>query len=128
VSDQPQSPWLARQLLTLLLPPKEREFLIGDLEETFDARLAAGSSTWAARRWYWRATFNNLRSVGGRDGLERDRRLEKRQGDGVMKNLLRDARYGLRLLLHRARRLHFAVGHTRYTSGCTHRGSPVLSG
>ena len=101
MNGQPQSPWLARQLLTLLLPPEEREFLIGDLEETFDARLAAGSSAWAARRWYWRATFSNLRSVGGRDGLERDRRLEQRQGDGVMKNLLRDARYGIRLLLRK---------------------------
>ena len=63
----PQSPWLARELLRQLLPAEDREFLIGDLEETFDARLAAaGRSLRAARRWYWRATFNNA-AVGGRE-------------------------------------------------------------
>jgi putative ABC transport system permease protein len=83
-------------MLTLLLPPAEREFVIGDLEETFSARLDSGARVGSARRWYWRATFQALREVGG---LQRDRRLEKRRGDGMMKNLLRDARYAVRLLL-----------------------------
>ena len=39
-----QSPRLARALMTLLLPREEREFVIGDLEETFEARVASGAS------------------------------------------------------------------------------------
>ncbi|HYN06373.1 MAG TPA: ADOP family duplicated permease [Vicinamibacterales bacterium] len=97
----PQSPWLARALMGLLLPREEREFLIGDLEETFEARVAAGAKVRTARRWYWRAALTSITTMGRRDRLARDLRLERRRGDGLMKNLLRDARYGLRLLLRK---------------------------
>jgi putative ABC transport system permease protein len=85
----------------VLLPREEREFLIGDLEETFAARIDAGAGTRAARRWYWRAAFNAVAEVGRRDTFERDRSVARRRGDGVMKNFVRDARYGIRLLLQK---------------------------
>jgi putative ABC transport system permease protein len=102
VSDRrSQSPWLARALMGCLLPREEREFLVGDLEETFAARLDAGAGERAARRWYWRAAFNAVTEVGRRGNVERDPTVARRQGDGLMKNLLRDARYGVRLLLQK---------------------------
>ncbi len=55
----PSSPRLARWLLARLLPAAEREFLIGDLEETFAAALAAGMPPRIARRAYWRAAVNS---------------------------------------------------------------------
>jgi putative ABC transport system permease protein len=85
----------------VLLPREEREFLIGDLEETFAARLDAGAKARAARRWYWRAAFNAVAEVGRRDSFERGPKVARRQGDGFMKNFLRDAQYGIRLLLQK---------------------------
>ncbi len=97
----PQSPRLARALMALLLPREEREFVIGDLEETFEARVASGAKPGTARRWYWRAALNSITTMGRHDSLAHDRRLARRRGDGLMKNLLRDAQYGIRLLLRK---------------------------
>jgi putative ABC transport system permease protein len=97
----PESPRLARALLTLLLPREEREFVIGDLEETFAARIASGTSAGKARRWYWRTALSSIGTLRGPDPAERQPTFEKRKGDGVMRNLIRDARYGVRLLLRR---------------------------
>jgi putative ABC transport system permease protein len=47
-------PRLARWLANLAIPRREREFVLGDLEEGFHERLASS----AARRWYWRETLN----------------------------------------------------------------------
>jgi putative ABC transport system permease protein len=99
----PRSPHLARWLLECLLPPDEREFVIGDLEETFLARHAAGEQERAIRLWYWRTAFAAVAALraGSRRGLEHARHEPRRRGDGSMKNILRDTRYGLRLLLRR---------------------------
>ena len=101
------SPRLARLLLGWLVPRGEREFVVGDLEEAFQAQLEAGTTAEAARRRYWRDALSTVRSLA-EERLEREAlaRRAKRQGDGVMKTMIRDARYGLRLL---ARRPGFAV-------------------
>jgi predicted permease len=53
-------PRLARWLAGLRIPPGEREFAIGDLEEEFKSVvLALGVPP--ARRWYWRQAFRALR-------------------------------------------------------------------
>ena len=97
--DPPRSPGLARVLLTLLLPRAEREFVIGDLEETFAARIDAGARPATMRRWYWRATAANLAALRPRD--DELAGAPPRQGDGLMRHLLRDIRYGARVLLRR---------------------------
>jgi hypothetical protein len=64
---QYQSPRLARALLRHLLPGREREFLIGDLEESFASRTAAGANVRAARRWYWRMALASIASLRERE-------------------------------------------------------------
>jgi putative ABC transport system permease protein len=97
-------PHLARWLLGRLLPPGEREFVIGDLEETFAAGLAAGKPGRTLTRAYWRAALGALAAYRGRKQRTSPAYLPSyetptpRQGDGLMSNLLQDARYGLRLL------------------------------
>ena len=58
------SPRVARALIGLLLPRDEQEFVLGDLEEGFTARLAAGADLRAARRWYWRAALSSIAAIG----------------------------------------------------------------
>jgi putative ABC transport system permease protein len=105
VSGDGRSPHLARWLLARLLPSDEREFVIGDLEETFIARHAAGEDVRTIRRWYWRTAFGAVAAFGtGPDRAQlsdNDRHEPRRRGDGPMKDILRDARYGLRLLVRR---------------------------
>jgi putative ABC transport system permease protein len=100
---------LARALVALLLPRAEREFVLGDLEEGFDARQTAGTSLAAARRWYWRAAMSSIASFRRPRPAFLDRRTPWRrglhgrhqQGDGIVTNFLHDLRYGLRLLLRK---------------------------
>jgi putative ABC transport system permease protein len=100
-----RAPRLARALMMLLLPRAEREFVIGDLEETLDARVAAGMSLRAARRWYWRAALTSVVSFNQPERFESPLtpgalpRPPYRRGDGMIGNLMRDVRYGLRVLL-----------------------------
>ncbi len=100
---QPTSPRLARWLLTWLVPESEREFVIGDLEETFHAH--ASDDVSAARRWYWRAAFANVVSTRAvrRADLSGPPHTDgtKRRGDSLMMHFFRDARFGLRQLLRR---------------------------
>jgi putative ABC transport system permease protein len=105
-------PPFARWLLAHLLPRHEREFVIGDLEETFAAGLGAGKDQRTIRRRYWRGAFGALAAFAAAKHRSRAFRApfwqsrshphqQHRQGDGLMGNLLRDARYGLRLLVRR---------------------------
>ena len=101
-----RSPRLARWFLARTLPPDEREFVIGDLEETFERELSAGKDVRAMRRWYRRAAFGAVMSFAGRDGrvpMIPQVMLHEpaAKGDGLMRNLLRDARYGWRILVRR---------------------------
>jgi putative ABC transport system permease protein len=95
-----------------MLPADEREFVVGDLEETFDAALRAGRERRAMRRWYWRAALGAIASFAVHDPADqpngwkwaegvRGTKSPDRRGDGLMKNVLHDARYGLRLLVRR---------------------------
>ena len=95
---QYQSPRLARALLRHLLPARDREFLIGDLEESFASRMAAGGDARAARRWYWRTALASIASLREREHDWQPRAARRLKGDGVMRNILRDVRQGVRLL------------------------------
>jgi putative ABC transport system permease protein len=93
-----EPPRAARWLLERLLPVEEREFVLGDLEEIFATDAAAKEDRASRRRRYWRAGFGALIAFAGR---KHSAPVARRQGDGLMSNLLRDARYGLRLLVRR---------------------------
>jgi putative ABC transport system permease protein len=99
------SPGAARALLAISLPRAEREFVIGDLEEAFAARVAAGMTVAAARRWYWRAALSSVaafrRPRRSSVDLRNDLRGPHSRGDGFMSNVLRDIRYGLRVLIRK---------------------------
>jgi predicted permease len=95
----PTSPRIARWLLERLLPLAEREFVIGDLEEVFAARLARGGSVRAARRAYWRAALNSIVSLRLRTSRPAPNRgsLEERRPEPLRRALatFRDAWHGL---------------------------------
>jgi predicted permease len=53
-------PFLARLLLSWLLPARDREFIVGDLDEEFLRVRRARDGWWRARWWYWRQAFASL--------------------------------------------------------------------
>jgi predicted permease len=85
--------WLAARRV----PPEEREFALGDLEEEYDQRLARDGRR-AAAWWYWRAALRSLRvrPAAGRDDLTTPFRA-----GAVMHNLGADVRVALRRLFAR---------------------------
>ena len=97
-SRPPEPPRLARALVARLLPARDREFLLGDLEEAFQARAAEPGGAARARQWYWRASLASLAALRRRDRAEWGPHVPRIKGDGVMKNILRDVRQGARLL------------------------------
>ena len=52
-------PWLALRLSSWRVPEPDREYLIGDLIESFHERRVRYGAT-SARRWFWRETLNLL--------------------------------------------------------------------
>jgi len=86
---------IAVSVIFLILPARDREWIIGDIEEEF-ARVAAIRGRAGARRWLWAEAFR----VASSRLRERAVTLaEPRQGDGLMQTLLQDLRYAIRLLL-----------------------------
>ncbi|MEO5897137.1 MAG: ABC transporter permease [Vicinamibacterales bacterium] len=86
---------LAVSLISFSSPVRDREWIIGDIEEEF-ARVAGIQGLAGARRWVWgeafRVVLSSLRSLAVR-------LAERSQGDGLMQTLLQDLRYAIRLLL-----------------------------
>src|SRR5262249_52949691 len=95
----PRSPRLARWLLHACVPRAEREFVLRDLEETFVARVEAGATVPAARRWYWRSAVASIVSFGRPAAGEPMERAQR--GDSMISTVMRDVRYGGRMLLRR---------------------------
>ena len=97
-------PRLAERLLRWATARADRDCVAGDLTEEFAAR-ALRSGLGGARRWYW---WQVMRSVptslltgresqaARRSAIQLDTPL--RRGDGTMRNLLQDIRYGFRTL------------------------------
>ena len=89
-------PRLPLALVRALLPPDQREWILGDLVEEFTRR-ASSDGDRAARRWI---RAEAIRAVGGclRLRLIARRAEPSRQGDSVMHAVLQDIRYASRLL------------------------------
>ena len=86
------SPRVARALIRILLPRDEREFVLGDLEEAFTKRVAAGEDPRIARRWYWRAALSTIAAIGRVDARSCARWLQGGGGIGY------DIKFALRSL------------------------------
>lgn len=80
----PRAPRLARALLARLLSAEDRAFVLGDLDEAFEARCAADGVR-AARRWYRRQVLHSILPLAGSAlahtaaGLPREVRQTARQ-------------------------------------------------
>ncbi|MES2177522.1 MAG: ADOP family duplicated permease [Gemmatimonadota bacterium] len=91
-------PKLAERLLGWLLPRDLREPYLGDLAESFTARMAekGARNAWL---WYWRETMNapvEITITRTRDGVG-----DAPSGDAFMTSFLLDARIALRSFLRR---------------------------
>jgi len=93
-------PRLAQWLLERCLPQEWHEFAIGDLEEEFLRRSIASRS--AAGRWFWWQTIRSIVSAcfTRRRGYHRQLSYAPGPGDSVLRTLLADVRYALRVLFH----------------------------
>ncbi len=88
-------PRLVRLLVGLFVPEEEREFFLGDLEESA-ARGRRGLNDRARRRsWLGEVLGASRLRVGPRRRVPRPSR---RRGDPMLQELIRDVRFGLRLL------------------------------
>jgi len=77
-------PRLAERALERLLPAEIREEFLGDLDEEFRARCAAGARAGAARVWYWRETLAAPIAIARMRSAHDPHRTP---GDGPMTNL-----------------------------------------
>src|SRR5262245_44073766 len=92
---------LALGAIALAVPAAEREWILGDVQESFES-IAAARGRAAANRWLWGET---LRILYGAAALRRahrralfHRRPPPIAGDSLMRTLVHDTRYALRLL------------------------------
>ena len=87
-------PILPAWLLSLAVPDRRREELLGDLEELYRVRLADQGRA-AARRWYWRQCAEAIV-----DAVRERRRLPRPPaGDSPMQMLIQDLKYAVRSLV-----------------------------
>ena len=91
-------PSIARWLLEKILPVSSREFVLGDLEEEFQRLSNTEVGVSGAQRWYWRRTLQCLFQKRQPKHIRQDK-YEK--GDGWMKQLWKDSKFGLRVLLQK---------------------------
>jgi len=96
VPRRPPPPGLARWLLSLLLPRGNREFMLGDLDEEFAARVEQPEGLRGARQWYWRQVRSALMQSRPPRHVERDGRIPRRAT--MLDTLRQDALYALRSL------------------------------
>ena len=94
-------PLLPRLLVRLAAPARRRAVILGDLEEEYAQRVAAGGTMReGARRWYWSQA---LRSAGPLMALRWRREgsapgTTERGGGAGMETLIQNVRFGLRSL------------------------------
>ncbi len=92
-------PRWAAWVLAHLLPEELREPFLGDLDESYRARIAAGMSRRIARFWYWCETIAAPLTLAGHRHTQAPR-LPRTPGDSPMSLLIADLRYGFRRLRH----------------------------
>ncbi len=89
-------PRLARLLVRLVVPKRDRRFLVGDLDEEFAGLAAAGREPRALRRWYWRQVVGSVwPSLRRRRSARPARRRWLRP---AVDRALQDLRFSLRMI------------------------------
>ena len=86
-------PALAVRLLTRRVSPEWRDFVLGDLEEEFQARAAVSPS--AARRWFWRQAIRCVVAPPKSHAYV----PQHPRGDWFMRSILSDVRHALRVFV-----------------------------
>jgi putative ABC transport system permease protein len=99
-------PLLARLLLGIITPKRDRQFLISDLAEEFEILIAEGRSKNGANIWYWHQVLASIPS-----GLKRKKnpsvssgghqRTTGRRGITALDSVLSDVRFALRTMIRR---------------------------
>jgi putative ABC transport system permease protein len=87
----PRPPWLAATLLRVVLDSRDRECLLSDLAEEFEARVVDGNPR-SAQAWYWRQALSSLRPALAR------RWARDRPASPLFEMIVQDVRYSLREL------------------------------
>jgi putative ABC transport system permease protein len=88
-------PRFAVWLLGIRLPTAWRDFVLGDLEEEFGDRSA--DSPFAARAWFW---WQTLRCLVAPPPVRRPtRQVHSIEGDSIMRQVIADVRYAMRVIL-----------------------------
>ena len=89
-------PALARLLIRLVVPRRDRVFVERDLAEEFTALIDDGDKTRDAKRWYWSQVVGSILP-----SLQRKRRKVEQHSQAKMRRLdtvLQDLRFGIRML------------------------------
>ncbi len=89
-----RSPRVAKRLLSLILPERIRDAVLGDLEQEYAERAVPSVGTSAAGRWYWLQALRAIPYALRFRRIEPDVRPLK--GDNLMGSLIEDIRYALR--------------------------------
>jgi len=90
-------PRVVSRLLERILPDRIREEFLGDLEESFRARIESGAGLFAAHCWYLREAFAAPLTLRTLEATIPDA-IPPHHADGPMTNLLIDLRFALRML------------------------------
>ncbi len=94
-NDFPRPPILARLIVALTTPAREREFVLGDLHEGYNERLES-SSRREARRWLWRESLSLVASRWPSVAAAKERPHRPRESS--MSSLWNEIRIALRSL------------------------------
>ena len=91
-------PRIPRILLSLVVDPTERRYVLSDLHEEYDA-LAESLGRVAADRWYWSQALRSVwPSIGRRFGRRRSasKDVGNRRGGSFVTSTIQDTRYAVR--------------------------------
>jgi predicted permease len=96
----PHPPRLAETLLGVALDARDRDCVLSDLEEEFEARLARESAH-DARAWYWRQAVTSLIPALSRRWGQAGGARVHRPSQARLEPVLRDAREAIKALLRK---------------------------
>jgi predicted permease len=90
------TPRVASWIVSVSLAEDERDAVLGDLQEEFEA-IAAGHGVAAARRWYWKQTLVSL-APNVRRRVGRPTPAAHRERGHRVDSIFQDLRYGVRMI------------------------------